>query len=133
MSASTTSTAGILLLTVVAVAWGGTFLLRIHHGREEATPFQRASYRAGHAHAGVLVLLSLVVQPYVDAADLDGVWEAVARQGVPVAAVLMPAGFFVGAAGRGRTTPNRWRGFVWPGALALVAGVVVLCVGLLRA
>ena len=53
-SAATMGTAGILLLTLVAVEYGGIFLLSIHRGKKEFTDFQRSSFRAGHAHAGVL-------------------------------------------------------------------------------
>lgn len=126
-------TAGILLVTVVAVAYGGTFLLKVVRGRRPATDFQRAFFRAGHAHAGVLVLLSLVVLLYVDAAGLRGWLRWVAGHGVPIAAILMPAGFFLSAAGRGRTRPNRLVVLVWLGAASLTAGVLAAGVGLLTA
>jgi cytochrome b561 len=131
LSADAARTAGVLLVTLVAVAFGGTFLLRVVRGSEPATPFQTSFFRAGHAHAGVLVLLSLVAQLYVDAAGLDGAWRRVAAQGVPLAAILMPAGFFLSAAGRGRERPNRLVVLVWLGAASLVAGVTALGVGLL--
>ncbi len=66
------STAGILLLTVVAVEYGGTFMLRVVRGRVPMTPFQRSFARAGHAHAGVLVIAALVCQLLADAADVSG-------------------------------------------------------------
>jgi hypothetical protein len=44
-------TAGALLLSIVAVEWGGAFLYRVSTGGEPATDFQRRFYRAGHAHA----------------------------------------------------------------------------------
>jgi hypothetical protein len=43
------STAGFLLLTIVAVEYGGTFTLRIVRGRVPMTPFQQTFARAGHA------------------------------------------------------------------------------------
>ena len=55
------STAGVLLLTLVAVESGGWFMLRVLRGQRPATEFQKAFFRAGHAHAGVLVTLSLAV------------------------------------------------------------------------
>lgn len=124
-------TAGILLVTVVAVAYGGTFLLRVARGDEPVTDVQRTFYRAGHAHAGVLVLLSLVVLLYVDATGLGGWVRWVAGHGVPIAAVLVPAGFFLSVAGRGRTRPNRLVVLVWLGAASLTAGVLATGVGLL--
>jgi hypothetical protein len=131
ISQSTFTLAGILLLTVVAVESGGYYLLSLWTRGASKTPFQIGFARAGHAHAGVLVILSLVAQLYVDAAALDGVLGAVARQGVPMAAILMPAGFFFSAMGAGRTRPSRWIGLLVAGALVLAAGVVTLGVGLL--
>ena len=72
LSQQSMTLAGILLLALVTVESGGLYLLKIVRGREEVTPFQEKFARAGHAHAGVLLLLALLVQPYVDAAGLDG-------------------------------------------------------------
>jgi hypothetical protein len=70
-------------------------MLRMVRGQQPATPFQRSFARAGHAHAGVLVILALVGQMLADAAALDGVVELLARNGIWLAAVLFPAGFFL--------------------------------------
>lgn len=45
-------TAGVVLLTVIGIAYGGSFLLRILSGAERANDLQRSYFRAGHAHAG---------------------------------------------------------------------------------
>lgn len=90
LSQTTLTTAGFLLLAVVAIESGGYYMLSIHRGRQALTGFQVAFARAGHAHAGALVILSLVVQLYVDAAGADGTLGAIAREGVPLAAILMP-------------------------------------------
>lgn len=62
LSPDARSTAGVLLLTLVAVESGGWFMLRVVRGHRPATEFQKAFFRAGHAHAGVLVTLALVGQ-----------------------------------------------------------------------
>ena len=55
-----------------------------------------------------------------------------ARLGVPVAAALISAGFFVSSMGKGEVTkPNRLIWLVWLGALSLAVGVVTLGLGLL--
>jgi len=105
LSSDARSTAGILLLTLVAVESGGILLLRIARGRVSRTSFQQAFSRAGHAHAGVLVTLALVGQVLADAADMGGLSALAARDGIPAAAVLMPAGFFLSAAGGRRNVP----------------------------
>ena len=133
LSADARTTAGILLLTIVFVEYGGTYLLRIVRGRSPVTEFQRSFARAGHAHAGVLVSLALVCQVLADSTDLTGALAAVARSGVPLAAILMPAGFFFSSMGRDVTRPNRFIVLLWVGAASLAAGVVTLGMGLLSA
>jgi hypothetical protein len=131
LSADARSTAGILLLAVVAVEYGGWFMLRIVRGDQAATPFQQAFFRAGHAHAGVLVILALVSQIYADSLALSGIWALAARNAIPLAAILMPAGFFLSAAGRELARPNQWIILLYAGIAVLAVGVVALGLGLL--
>jgi Ni,Fe-hydrogenase I cytochrome b subunit len=131
LSADVRSTTGVLLLTLVAVEYGGYFMLRVVRGRQPATPLQQAFFRAGHAHAGVLVTLALVGQILVAATHMSGVLAFLARNGIWAAAILMPAGFFLSAAGRGVDKPNGWVVLLYVGMAALALGVVALGVGLL--
>ncbi|MDQ6669409.1 MAG: hypothetical protein M3069_01365 [Chloroflexota bacterium] len=126
-------TAGVLLLTIVAIEYGGWFLLRVVRCKQPATEFQTAFFRAGHAHAGVLVSLSLVGLLLVDAAHLSGVQAVLARNGIWLAAILMPAGFFLSAAGRGLTQPNRLVVLLYLGIASLGVGVGSFGLGLLTA
>jgi hypothetical protein len=125
--------AGAVLLTIVTIQVGGWFLTRIASGAVPMTDFQKSFARAGHGHAGVLVILGLVGLLYVDATGLTGILLWIARLGVPVAAVLMSAGFFASSAGRGVTRPNRFVWVLWIGALSLAVGVISLGIGLLTA
>jgi hypothetical protein len=126
--------AGAVLLTIVGIEVGGWFMTRIVGGKVAMTPFQKTFARAGHAHAGVLVTLSLVTLVFADAAGLDGVFGWLSRIGVPAAAGLISAGFFVSSMGRGEVTrPNRLIWLVWLGALSLAVGVITLGLGLLTA
>ncbi len=131
LSEDARTTAGALLLAFVAVEYGGTHVLRMVRGRFPATPFQQNFARAGHAHAGVLVILALVGQIFADAADLNGLQGTFARSGVALAAILMPAGFFLSSMGNGRTEPNRLIVLAWVGATVLALGAVSLGAGLL--
>jgi hypothetical protein len=133
LSADTRFTGGILLLTIVAVESGGWLMLRVLGDQQPATGFQKAFFRAGHAHAGVLVILSLVAQIYVDATTLTGPAELLVRDAIPLAAILMPAGFFFSAMGRDAIKPNRFIVLVYAGAASLALGVISLGVGLLTA
>jgi hypothetical protein len=133
MSDETRVLAGILLLALVTVETGGLYLLKLWRSSEGTTPFQIGFARAGHAHAGVLLVLSLVALVYADTADLSGVWGWLARSGVPVAAILMPAGFFFSSMGRERTRPNSLVALIYAGAVVLALGLASLGVGLLTA
>ena len=133
MSDETRVLAGILLLSLVTVETGGLYLLKLWRSSESVTEFQIGFARAGHAHAGVLLVLSLTALLYADAADLSGWWNWIARSGVPAAAILMPAGFFFSSMGAGRTKPNGLVGLIFAGAVTLALGLSALAVGLLTA
>lgn len=133
LTESARTTAGIVLLTVVAVESGGVFMLRVMTGAVPTTDFQRRFFRAGHAHAGVLVTLGLVCLLLADATSLAGGTRWLAQTGVLVAAILMPAGFFFSAMGSERVHPSRWVVLLVAGAVVLAASVVTLGIGLLTA
>ena len=127
--------AGVILLTIPTIQYGGFFLLtslrdRSSHYMENA--LRQNFFRAGHAHAGVFVILSLVCQLLADAATLPTPWMWVARVGVPVAAILIPAGFFLSMTSPTATEPNGLISLIYAGIVALAAGVLALGVGLLR-
>ena len=133
LSSDSRHLAGILFLALVTVETGGLYLLKVVRGRQDVTAFQEKFARAGHAHAGVLLVLALVCQPFVDATTLSGGWAWVARSGVAAAALLMPGGFFFSSMGRGRTRPNSLIVLLWAGALFLAAGVLTLGILVLAA
>jgi cytochrome bd-type quinol oxidase subunit 1 len=126
---------GLILLTVPSIQYGGYYLLTLLSGQtgQELTDYQRSMFRAGHAHAGVLVILALVGQLLLDAARLP-LWLAwVARLGYPLAAILVSAGFFAAAIGRGVTQPTPWIAVLYIGAGLLALAVILTGIGLLRA
>ncbi len=133
LSEATRLTAAILVFSLVTVETGGLYLMRLTTGGMPSTPFQQSFARAGHAHAGVLLILSLVGLLYADVAGLDGLLGVVARSGVPVAALLMSAGFFLSSLGQGRERPNGFVVLVLIGGASLAAGLIALGVGLLTA
>jgi hypothetical protein len=136
MSNASLQIAGVLLILVPTVEYGGYSLLR-YLTRDAAgyldNPTRRALFTAGHAHAGVLVLLALVGLLYVDRADLSDGVKSLVRQTLVAAPILMPAGFFLSIASPRATKPNRLLLLVYLGAASLALGAVTLGVGLLRA
>ncbi len=63
-------------------------------------------FRAGHAHAGVLVIFSLIAEILTDQASLVSGAGWLVRVGFPLAAILVSGGFFAAASGKGLTRPN---------------------------
>jgi hypothetical protein len=125
--------AGVLLLSLVTVETGGLYLLKIVRGAAAVTPFQEKFARAGHAHAGVLLVLALLCQVLADSTAQTGVLDWLSRSGVAVAALLMPGGFFLSSMGAGRTQPDRLIVLVLAGAALLALSLTSLGVGLLTA
>ena len=124
---------GILLLALVTVESGGYFMTRVVRRKVEANALQVSFFRAGHAHAGVLLVLSIAILSVIDFSELDGLWGFAARTLVPVAAILMPAGFFLSVLGRDPQKPNRLILLLWIGAASLTLGLIAAGVGMLAA
>jgi drug/metabolite transporter superfamily protein YnfA len=135
MSRESRLLAGIILVTVPTVMFGGLALLAHIVGGIPGyldNQVRQDLWRAGHAHAGVYLILSLVLLRYVDEATLSSSLKWVARLGVPIAAILIPAGFFLSVVSPESTEPNAFMYLVYPGVLSLGAAVLVLGVGLIR-
>ena len=126
------TTAGVVLLAVVTIAYGGTFVLRVVTGGQPANRLQKDFFRAGHAHAGVLVILGLVVLLLTSSPGVPA-WAGTGGTAVLWAAVLMPAGFFLSVLGKDPQRPSKLIVLLWLGAAALTAGLVCAGVGLILA
>lgn len=100
MSDATRWMVALAFISLPTIAFGGYFLLSIlrrRAGTEGITPIQRDYFRAGHAHAGVLVLLAIVGQLVLDSSRFgdSAVWAL--RIGLFASPLLVSAGFFGGA------------------------------------
>lgn len=118
---------GIILLTIPTIQFGGYFLLKVLSGKYEHasfTTFQKSMFRAGHAHAGVLVILSLLCELLIDNIISTNLLTWVMRASFPASALLISGGFFAGAAGNNITKPQK-------GIILLYVGVAVLAIGLI--
>ena len=118
-------------ISLPTIAFGGYFLLSIlqrRAGTEGITPVQREWFRAGHAHAGVLVLLAIVAQPVLDLSRLDDALTWALRLGVFAAPLLVSGGFFGGAPRTADGPPAALTRLITVGAMVL--GVSTLGVGI---
>jgi hypothetical protein len=133
MSPDSKITCGVILLTVPTIMYGGYFLLTILSGRQKLalTDFQKSMFRAGHAHAGVLVILALVAEILFDFVHVYPVLEKIGRIGFPLAAILISGGFFAGAAGKDIVKPTRGITILYTGIAILTISLIILGIGLI--
>jgi len=126
--------AGIILLAVPTVQYGGLAILgMLTHGLVGAggaeanlNAEQLALFRAGHAHAGVWLILSLVIQVLLDATRLPAGTKWLARIAAPVGTLALSGGFF------GLAFKEEFRFLLYFGALAMFVSLILTAVGLLR-
>ena len=134
MTNATKLIAGILLIVMTTIEYGGTFLLGVLWGKYAGfTDFQRSMFRAGHAHAGVLTILALIALLFTDQAGLSAPVGWAVRIGFAAAPVLGSGGFFGAAIGNGRTQPGGLIALLWTGVFVLGGCLIVLGIGLIRA
>ena len=125
--------AGLTLLIVPTIMYGGITLLGLltkgtaglAPGNLVLNDVQWALFRAGHAHAGVWIILALVLQVLLDSATLSPTMKWLARISAPVAAVGISGGFF----GLAFLPAFQW--LLYFGAASLVIAVLLTGVGLL--
>jgi hypothetical protein len=126
---------GIILITVPTIQYGGYFLLTSLVNKASGymdNPLRQNFFRAGHAHAGVIVILSLVCQVLADSAVLPSPLVWLVRVGVPLSAILISAGFFFSMLPPTATQPNGAISLLYVGAVILAVSVLTLAVGLIR-
>jgi hypothetical protein len=135
MSPESRRSAGILLVILPTVIFGGVSILSLLISPQSgyaSNPLRQDLWRAGHAHAGVFLVLSLIALKYVDDAVLsDGVKHFV-RWAIPAAAILLPLAFFLSVLSPTATRPNGMIYLACVGAVVLAAGLITLGIGLLR-
>ena len=122
----------IVLVSLPTVMFGGYSLLRLMK-TERLNTFQLTYFRAGHAHAGVLLVMSLAALSFLDRADFN----AAARWTVCVllafGVIAQSGGMFLHiAVGQ----PGRWsvgNTVTSVGAVALAVALLTLAYGIATA
>lgn len=136
MSLDSIRTAGILLVVFPTVVFGGVSILSLWMSRHSPNlrdnRLRHRLWAAGHAHAGVLLILSLVALLLVDHTELGSGWQQLVRSLIPVSAILVPAGFFLSVLKPHAERPNRLINLAYVGAVSLTIGMLTLGIGLLQ-
>ena len=119
------------LIALPTVMFGGYSLRRLLEQRPALSDFQRTYFRAGHAHAGVLLILSLVYYQYLGQTTISTEMRWLACGVLAIGLLAQSGGFFlhmsVGAEGR----PSSGTVLTAAGALLLAAAVLFLAYGLI--
>ena len=123
----------ISLVSLPTVMYGGYALRRLMESGEGLTEFQQTYFRAGHAHAGVLLVLSLVYYQYLDRTTLASRLKWLACAVLAAGILAQSGGFFLHmAVGEPRSTSaGTW--VTTGGAVLLAAAVLFLAYALIRA
>jgi hypothetical protein len=134
MSRESRRMAGLLLILLPTVIYGGTTILSMLVGDPAYSEnhLRQDLWRAGHAHAGVLLILSLVALRYVDEAELPQRMRRLVRHSIPALAVPLSAAFFLSVLSPDATKPSAFIYLAYVGAVSLAAGVLTLGIGLIR-
>jgi hypothetical protein len=126
----------IAVLFLPTVEYGGWALLTSITGGKIATgelaDWQKGFFRAGHAHAGVLLVLTMVYLLYLPRADFSNTTEWIAGSVLLVGVAAQSGGFFlhlaVGQPGRPSLGTRLTRG----GALLIASALITLAIGLIQ-
>ena len=121
----------IVLLSLVGVEYGGWALLGFLTGRGQLGEFREQFFRAGHAHAGVLLVLSLVYFLYLDRTGYSTGVQWLAGLLLLVGIIAQSGGFFLHMGLGQKDRSSLGTVVTRTGALLIAAALVVLALGLL--
>lgn len=117
-------------LAIPTVMYGGYALLGMLT-REGLSEFQRTFFRAGHAHAGVLLLMSLLYHQYMEQTNLSPSIKVLAAVIVLVGILAQSGGFFLHMAVGQAGTPSLGTTITSLGAGLLAVSILILVYGLI--
>jgi hypothetical protein len=121
----------ISLVSLPTVMFGGLSLRRLLESSPGLTEFQRTYFRAGHAHAGVLLVLSLIYYDFFDRTTASDGLRWVAYIILAAGILAQSGGFFLHMATGEPNRPSVGTLVSTIGALLLATAVVILVYALI--
>src|SRR3712207_558738 len=119
-------------LLLPTVMFGGYSLLQLMVAGNVLTPFQVTYFRAGHGHAGVLLLVALLYHSYLDRTLFSDRTKWVACAAMLVGVLAVSGGFFLHMALGGAVGSSPGVVVTTLGAVLLALDVFLLVYGLIR-
>lgn len=115
------------------VMYGGYALLGLLTKRDGLTPFRRTWFRAGHAHAGVLLLMFLLFIDFLARTDLSDVTKHTACAIFVLGILTQSGGFFLHMAKGQDDAPSIGTTITTIGAVLLTVAIAILVYGIATA
>ena len=122
----------IAVLSLITVEFGGLALLGMITKEGPVTTFQQRFFRAGHAHAGVLLALSLAYFLYLPQAEYSNGMEWLAGIVLTAGILMQSGGFFVHMASGRENQTSIGTTMTRVGAILIAAALIILAVGLIK-
>jgi hypothetical protein len=128
------------VLTLLTVQFGGWallgFLTAQHSPMADTDPERRERrvrfFRAGHAHAGVLLILSLVFYWYLDRAQFSNGLDWLVGIALTLGILAQTGGYFMHMAIGAPEHPTRGTRLTIAGGTIIAVCLVVLAIGLIK-
>jgi hypothetical protein len=117
-------------LALPTVMYGGYALLGMLT-RGGLSPFKQTFFRAGHAHAGVLLLLALLYHIYIEQTTLSATLKLVAGLLLIVGILAQSGGFFLHMAIGKPDQRSAGTTMTITGAVLIAAAILVLVYGVI--
>jgi hypothetical protein len=120
-------------IALPTVMYGGYSLLQLLNKGDVLTPFQVTWFRAGHAHAGVLLIMSLLYYMFLDRTSLSAAVKHAACAALFVGILAQSGGFFLHMVMGQADQASIGTAVTVTGAILLACAIVVLVYGLITA
>lgn len=124
--------AGILLIALVTVMYGGVSLLRMLIDGDMLNDWEIDQFRAGHAHAGVLLILALVYTVLLERTRWSMSRRTLAVRVLGLGVICQSGGFLLHLLVGEPESFSAGRALTLVGAVLLAAALIPLGVSLIR-
>ena len=121
----------ISLILLPTVMFGGYSLLGLMTRKPGLTPFQQTYFRAGHAHAGVLLVLSLIYYDYLARTTIADGWQWLVCCVLVVGILAQSGGFFLHMVVGALEQRSAWTMLTIAGAMLLAIAILFLAYALI--
>jgi len=123
----------LILISLLTVEIGGASLLRLLTSDSDLSDFKEQFFRAGHAHAGVLLILSLVYFVYLDRTGFSEQTQWLTGGALALGVLAQSGGFFLHQALGEEGEASAGTALTIGGGVLIAIALATLAYGLARA